>query len=94
MERNLRKYIKNTEKNVTDREKFEEYMSYGVNEKISVKKCLENELLLLLFSLPSIILGVKNNIFWIIGILPVLVYLVFVVKFQKGRALELSLIHI
>lgn len=73
---------------MTDREKFEEYMLYGVKEKISLKKGIENELLIILFSMPSFIMGMKDNISWVFALLPMIFYLVFIVRFQKERKME------
>lgn len=73
---------------MAERENFEEYMLYGIKEEISVKKCIEYEMLLVLFSLPSIVMGVKSNTLGLLGILPVIFYLVFVIKVKKGQVIK------
>jgi len=69
-------------------ESFEKYMLYGIGEKISIKKCIENEILIILFSLPSVIIGVRDHILGLLVILPIVFYLIFIFKSQKGQAIE------
>lgn len=79
---------------MTEEEKFEKYMLYGADGKIPLKKCIEFELLLILFSLPliiSIFIGVTDNMFGMLGILPAIIYPIFIVKAKKGKAIEGSL---
>ncbi|MBD5541643.1 MAG: hypothetical protein HDR00_10735 [Lachnospiraceae bacterium] len=73
---------------MSEREKFEEYILYGIKEEIPFKKCIEYEILLILFSLPSVIMGIIDNMFGLLGILPVVFYLVFIIKAKKGQAIE------
>lgn len=73
---------------MSERDKFEEYISYGVNDKITLKECVKNELLIILFSLPSIIIGVTYNISGILGVLPVVLYPIFVIKLKKKQKIE------
>ena len=66
-------------------------MLYGTDEKIPIKKCIEYELLLILFSLLfiiSIFLGVTNNVLGMLVILPAILYPVFILKAKKGKAIE------
>lgn len=71
-----------------ENESFEEYMLYGIKEKISLKKCVENEILIILFSLPSIIIGVRSNILGMLVFLPIIFYLIFIFKSKKGQTIE------
>lgn len=73
---------------MSERDKVEEFISYGINDKITLKECIENELLIILLSLPSIIIGVIYNISGILGLLPIALYLMFVVKLKKGKVIE------
>lgn len=73
---------------MSERDKFEEYISYGINNKIPMKECIKNELLIILFSLPSIIIGVTYNISGILGVLPIVLYPIFVIKIKKKQKFE------
>lgn len=73
---------------MVEREKFDEYMLYGIKEKITLKKCIENEILILLFSLPSFFIGAGGILSWVLGALPFILYFIFIVKFQKARTIE------
>lgn len=71
-----------------EKENFKEYMLYGIKEKIAFKECVKNEILIILFSLPSIIIGVVDNVFGLLGILPIIFYLMFIYKLKKGQTIE------
>lgn len=71
-----------------EKENYEAYMLYGIKENISFKKCIENEILIILLSLPSIIIGVKDNILGLLGILPIVFYFIFILKLKKGQVIE------
>lgn len=73
---------------MSEKDKFEEYISYGINDKITLKECIENELLIILLSLPTIIVGTTYNMSGIIGLLPITLYPIFVFKLKKGKIIE------
>lgn len=56
--------------------------------KISIKKCVENEILILLFSLPVIVIERGNIGLLVLCILPALSYLISIVKLTKGKEIE------
>ncbi len=41
---------------MSERDKYEEFISYGINDKISAKECIKNKFIIMLFSLPLIIM--------------------------------------
>ena len=53
--------------------------------KITIKKCVENEMLILLFSLPVIVIERRNIGVMILCILPALSYLISIIKLHKGK---------
>ena len=53
--------------------------------KITIKKCVENEMLILLFSLPVIVIERRNIGVTILCILPALSYLISIIKLHKGK---------
>lgn len=73
---------------MSERDKYEEFVSYGINNKISVKECIKNESIIILFSLPLIIMGVTYNICGVLGIIPIVLYPIFVSKLKKGQTIE------
>ena len=60
------------------KEKLEENMLYGKNEKMTLKKCINNELALIIFSLPLLIMGVTYNTLGLLGVLPLIFYPLFI----------------
>lgn len=73
---------------MSERDKVEEFISYGINDKITLKECIKNELLIILLSLPSIIIGETYNISGIFGLLPIVLYPIFAVKLKNGKTIE------
>lgn len=69
-------------------ENYEKFILQGIEERISVRKCIENEILIILFSLPLIVIERHNYIFLLLCLLPAILYLVFVIKLGKGKAIE------
>lgn len=72
------------------KEKLEENMLYGKNEKMTLKKCINNELALIIFSLPLLIMGVTYNTLGLLGVLPLIFYPLFIylIKYKKGKTIE------
>lgn len=70
------------------KETFEQFILYGSEGSISVRKCIENEMLLTVFSLPLVVIERCNYIFLVLAIFPVVLYLVFLIKVGKGKAIE------
>lgn len=72
------------------KEKLEENMLYGKNEKMTLKKCINNELSLIIFSLPLLIMGVTYNTLGLLGVLPLIFYPLFIylIKYKKGKTIE------
>lgn len=69
-------------------ENFEKFILQGIEERISFRKCIENEMLIILFSLPLIVIERRNYIFLLLCLLPAILYLIFVIKVGKGKAIE------
>lgn len=70
------------------KETFEQFILYGSEGSISVRKCIENEMLLTVFSLPLVVIERCNYIFLVLAIFPVVLYLFFLIKVGKGKAIE------
>lgn len=73
---------------MSEKENFEKYMLYGTDGSISLKKCIENEILIILFSLPLILIERSNPAFLILCICPAVSYLLFIIKFKKRKEIE------
>lgn len=71
-----------------EKEEFEKFILHGLDDKISFQKCMENEILILLFSLPLIVWERNHFVFLPLCILPALVYLVCVINLKKGKMIE------
>ncbi len=69
-------------------ENFEKFILQGIEERISFRKCIENEMLIVLFSLPLIVIERRNYIFLLLCLLPAILHLIFIIKVGKGRAIE------
>lgn len=66
-----------------DKDNFKAYILYGINQKVTFDDCIKNGILILLLSALLIAIGIKKSIaflFW--GIVPILVYLLLVVKLR------------
>lgn len=70
------------------KEIFEQFILYGSEGSISVQKCIENEMLLMFFSLPLVMIERCNYIFLLLALLPAGLYLFFLIKVGKGKSIE------
>lgn len=73
-----------------ENDNLEEYMLYGVSEKMTLKKYIDNELTLIIFSVPLLIMGVTYNILGLFGVLPLIFYPLFIylIRCKKGKTIE------
>lgn len=68
-----------------EKDEFREFIIRGIEGSMSKKDCIENTILLLFFSLPSIILGRNNIILIILALLPTIICIVDTAKtMEKG----------
>lgn len=73
---------------MSEREKFEEYMLYGIKEKITLKKCIKNELCVIFFSLLSLAVAQGHIALWLLNALPIILYPIFAIKYKKRQTVE------
>lgn len=69
-----------------EKENFKKYMLYGLEEKTTFDKCIKNEIVIILLSALLIYIGVKKSIiFFILGLIPILVYLISIIKLKSAN---------
>ncbi len=71
-----------------DKDEFREFIIRGIEGSMSKKDCIENVILLLFFSLPSIILGRNNIILIILALLPTIICIVDIVKTMENGVIK------
>lgn len=74
---------------MSDKEEFEKFILYGIEGEILFKKCIENEIVLVLFFLLAyaveIISERRNYVFLAVCVLPAIFYLISVITLGKGK---------
>lgn len=69
-----------------DKDEFEKFLLYGMDGNVSIKKCIENALLILFFSLPLLIWKWGNFVWLFLGILPFALHIISAIKLStKGK---------
>lgn len=71
-----------------DKDNFEKYILLGIEGKISVRKYIECEILIILSSLPLIVVERHNYIFLLLCLSPIILYSIFIIKEGKGKPIE------
>lgn len=72
---------------MSQKTEFEMFITYGIEQKISTRDCIKNEILLLVFSLPSIIIE-RGKVISILFLLPALFSLISIIKLRQGDIIE------
>lgn len=77
---------------MSDKEEFEKFILYGIEKEILLWECIENEILLLIFSVFFVIIDIvldrRDYVFRLLFLLPALFYFISVIKLIKGKRIE------
>ena len=72
--------------NCMEKENFKKYMLYGLDGKTPFDQCIKNEIVVILLSVLLIYIGIMQSIiFLILGLVPVLAYLIFIIKLKSAN---------
>lgn len=70
---------------IMEKENINAFMLYGINGKVTTDECIKNEIIIIFLSVLLIVIGVKKSIiFFILGVVPILSYLVSIIKLKSA----------
>ncbi|MDE7273777.1 MAG: hypothetical protein K2N95_12075 [Lachnospiraceae bacterium] len=73
---------------ILDKDNFERFILYGIEQYTTIKECIEREFLLLLLSLPLFLLERSNWGLLIVDMIPSISYLISVMVLLKNKKIE------